>query len=189
MYNKNQNTMTQEQLRMQMLAGIITESQYKEMLNEENTLPDWIEGEEIDGGEIILYAKKDWFNKNKQALEKNIKEFYMLYSRSRGAFLKAFPDYNPKEDYITDDGTTFLDGKPAGVNSSDKLENRQEMANKMWSRFENGKGYYIDINDKNDLNFLTGIVDKTEIDNIKEYIKTKYKGKNFANILINPKTT
>ena len=33
MYNK-QNKMTQEQLRMQMLAGIITESQYKEMLNE-----------------------------------------------------------------------------------------------------------------------------------------------------------
>ena len=28
--------MTQEQLRMQMLAGIITESQYKEMLDDEN---------------------------------------------------------------------------------------------------------------------------------------------------------
>ena len=35
MYNKNLNKMTQEQLRMQMLAGIITESQYKSMLNEE----------------------------------------------------------------------------------------------------------------------------------------------------------
>ena len=33
MYNK-QNKMTQEQLRMQMLAGIITEGQYKTMLNE-----------------------------------------------------------------------------------------------------------------------------------------------------------
>jgi hypothetical protein len=29
--------MTQEQLRMQMLAGIITEGQYKTMLNEENS--------------------------------------------------------------------------------------------------------------------------------------------------------
>jgi hypothetical protein len=180
--------MDKERLRMQMLAGIITESQYKNMLNENNTLPDWIEGDELDGGEAILYAKEDWFNKNKQALEKNIKEFYMLYSRSKGAFLKAFPDYNPKEDYITDDGGTFLDGKPAGVNSSDKLEYRQKKANDWWSRFENGKGY-ININDKNDLNFLTGIVDKTVIDNIKEYIKTKYKGKNFINILINPKTT
>jgi len=34
MYNKNLNKMTQEQLRMQMLAGIITESQYKAKLNE-----------------------------------------------------------------------------------------------------------------------------------------------------------
>ncbi len=36
MYNKNLNKMTQEQLRMQMLAGIITEGQYKAKLNEEN---------------------------------------------------------------------------------------------------------------------------------------------------------
>ena len=34
MHSKNINKMTQEQLRMQMLAGIITESQYKNMLNE-----------------------------------------------------------------------------------------------------------------------------------------------------------
>jgi hypothetical protein len=34
MYNKNLNKMTQEQLRMQMLAGIITEGQYKAKLNE-----------------------------------------------------------------------------------------------------------------------------------------------------------
>jgi hypothetical protein len=33
--------MTQEQLRMQMLAGIITESQYKNMLNENMTFPEW----------------------------------------------------------------------------------------------------------------------------------------------------
>jgi hypothetical protein len=31
---ENKNTMTQEQLRMQMLAGIITEGQYKAKLNE-----------------------------------------------------------------------------------------------------------------------------------------------------------
>ena len=34
MYNKNLDKMTQEQLRMQMLAGIITEGQYKAKLNE-----------------------------------------------------------------------------------------------------------------------------------------------------------
>jgi hypothetical protein len=37
MYNKNLNKMTKEQLRMQMLAGIITEGQYKAKLNEEST--------------------------------------------------------------------------------------------------------------------------------------------------------
>ena len=36
MYNKKQNDMSKELFRMQMLAGIITESQYKEMLNENN---------------------------------------------------------------------------------------------------------------------------------------------------------
>ena len=35
-----QNKMTQEQLRMQMLAGIITESQYKAILNEEINFPE-----------------------------------------------------------------------------------------------------------------------------------------------------
>jgi len=34
MYNKNLNKMTQEQLRMQMLSGIITEGEYKAKLNE-----------------------------------------------------------------------------------------------------------------------------------------------------------
>jgi len=41
MYNKNLDKMTQELLRMQMLAGIITESQYKAKLNEaSNTMFD-----------------------------------------------------------------------------------------------------------------------------------------------------
>lgn len=34
MYNKNLNKMTNEQLRMQMLSGIITEGEYKAKLNE-----------------------------------------------------------------------------------------------------------------------------------------------------------
>jgi hypothetical protein len=38
--------MTQEQLRMQMLAGIITESQYKAKLNEEISLP-FSEGDQV----------------------------------------------------------------------------------------------------------------------------------------------
>jgi hypothetical protein len=171
--------MTKEQLRMQMLAGIITEGQYKNMLNENNTLPDWIKGDELDFSEAILYVKEDWFNKNKQALEKNIKEFKMLYSRSKGIFLKTMDGYNPKEDYITDGGSTIINGKPAGINSSDKLESRQKAGNDLWSSIENDK-QFIDLNDPKDLNFLTNIVPPEEIKNIKEYLKNKYKKNNFT---------
>jgi hypothetical protein len=38
MYKQNKNTMTQEQLRMQMLAGIITEGQYKEKMEEVDSM-------------------------------------------------------------------------------------------------------------------------------------------------------
>ena len=171
--------MTQEKLRMQMLAGIITESQYKNMLKENNTLPDWIKGDKLDFSEAILYVKEDWFNKNKQALEKNIKEFYMLNSRSKGIFLKTMDGYNPKEDYITDAGSTIINGKPAGFNSSDKLENRQKSANEWWSRIENNKGF-IDLNDPDHLNFITNIISPEEIKNIKEYLINKYKKDNFT---------
>jgi hypothetical protein len=40
-YHENLDKMTQEQLRMQMLAGIITESQYKQKLNEEISIQDF----------------------------------------------------------------------------------------------------------------------------------------------------
>ena len=44
MYNKNLNKMNKETLRMQMLAGIITESQYKSQLNELAAPPqNWME--------------------------------------------------------------------------------------------------------------------------------------------------
>ena len=52
--------MTQEQLRMQMLAGIITEGQYKEMLNENQALGNLFYPEEDEDGMIEYY-----YNKNK----------------------------------------------------------------------------------------------------------------------------
>ena len=55
MYNKNLNKMTQEQLRMQMLAGIITEGQYKAMLNEEQALGTLFTPEEDEEGMIEYY--------------------------------------------------------------------------------------------------------------------------------------
>ena len=55
MYNKNLDKMTQEQLRMQMLAGIITEGQYKAKLNEEQALGTLFTPEEDEDGMIEYY--------------------------------------------------------------------------------------------------------------------------------------
>ena len=54
MYNKS-NKMTKEQLRMQMLAGIITEGQYKVKLNEEQALGTLFTPEEDEEGIIEYY--------------------------------------------------------------------------------------------------------------------------------------
>jgi len=56
--------MTQEQLRMQMLAGIITEAEYKEQLNE--GWKDWIAGGVITLAALLGNpAQAQFFNKNK----------------------------------------------------------------------------------------------------------------------------
>lgn len=59
MYNKNKNKMTQEQLRMQMLAGIITEGQYKSQLNENQALGNLFYPEEDEEGIIEYYYDKN----------------------------------------------------------------------------------------------------------------------------------
>jgi len=41
MYNKKQNNMNKEFLYMQKLAGVITESEYKAILNENISFPEW----------------------------------------------------------------------------------------------------------------------------------------------------
>jgi hypothetical protein len=48
--------MTQEQLRMQMLAGIITEGQYKEKLNEEMEAKAWLVDDEDGLPKIFRFA-------------------------------------------------------------------------------------------------------------------------------------
>lgn len=48
--------MTQEQLRMQMLAGIITESQYKQKLNENTEAKAWLVDEEAGLPRILRFA-------------------------------------------------------------------------------------------------------------------------------------
>ena len=71
MYNKS-NKMTQEQLRMQMLAGIITESEYKNKLNELPS-PSKIEGpgniitikniKDIDHTRIVKWMQNEFDGK------------------------------------------------------------------------------------------------------------------------------
>jgi hypothetical protein len=76
MYNKNQDKMTQEQLRMQMLAGIITEGQYKAKLNEEDSM----------GG-----APERWKNLN-QNPSSDFVRFY--YNEKDNTFVFKPDDYN-----------------------------------------------------------------------------------------------
>ena len=184
--------LSEELLRMKRLAGILSESHFdynsgnhylkEELESDENiSLPSWIEGEELDGGEVLLYVKPEWFSKYQKVLEKNIKEYYILRSRSKGIFLKTMPGYNPQEDYITDDGTTFIDGKVAGVNSGDKLENRQNFGNEWWEDIVNNKRFIDLLEDKA---FVVGVISEEEIKNIKEYLKKKYNKSNFIDILL-----
>jgi len=68
MYNKNLNKMTKEQLRMQMLAGIITESQYKATLEENKEKDEYYEKlrrDSIDGkgpsmDQVFNYPGAKW---------------------------------------------------------------------------------------------------------------------------------
>jgi hypothetical protein len=55
MYNKNLDKMNKEQLRMQMLAGIITEGEYQVKLNEEQALGTLFTPEEDEDGMIEYY--------------------------------------------------------------------------------------------------------------------------------------
>jgi len=61
MYNKNLDKMNKEILRMQMLAGIITESQYVAKLNEAVEVPTWLKGKledvHVKPGQGSIFSK------------------------------------------------------------------------------------------------------------------------------------
>ena len=62
MYNKNLDKMTQEQLRMQMLAGIITEGQYKAKLQEEDTMGKIGKSYPVPGGKTSPKPKRKMYD-------------------------------------------------------------------------------------------------------------------------------
>lgn len=122
MYNKNQDKMTQEQLRMQMLAGIITEDQYKAKLNEmdeneHNRIESYLDSknipwsEDMDGvnydingrtlvvgvGHGSYYAIDDETNTQFNSLE-DIIEFYNIINESQSIMFKSKKYYidNPE---------------------------------------------------------------------------------------------
>ena len=93
MYNKNLNKMTQEQLRMQMLAGIITEGQYKAMLNENTKYTELKPLEDILLEKGYTFYKDDVGFTGKATYEKGDDE------------ISLFKDY--EEDMGADRGKTF----------------------------------------------------------------------------------
>ena len=88
MYNKT-HKMTQEQLRMQMLAGIITEGQYKNMLNEKYTF--------MGDPDVFLYAKQ--YFKEDPSRRKN-QDFEKHKSEIIQSIKDDFDDYDLDNDDI-----------------------------------------------------------------------------------------
>jgi hypothetical protein len=63
MYDKNLDKMTQEQLRMQMLAGIITESKYKQLLEDMEVVDRILDKISAQGKDSLTPEEKEYLNK------------------------------------------------------------------------------------------------------------------------------
>ena len=153
--------------RMQKLAGILNE-------NIEG-LPGWVKDIEYDEhhGDFTLIVDKNWFTTNKTQLEDNIKDYCMFYSSKVGDSLKNLPNYDPKKDYISDEGTTYIDGKHVRTNSGDNLNSRKEDVEKQIKDIFTR--YLIVITDPSGKYYVKDIISNEEIEKIKKYSEDKYK--------------
>jgi hypothetical protein len=142
--------------------------------NATHLLPDWIKSDkQFSNSEVVIHVGPEWLESNKEELEKNIKEYHLLYSKSQQFLLKDKKGYNPEKDYIDENGTTFIDGNVAGHNSGDKLEYRTDFGNRRFNDIMNNN-LYIDLLDPVDLNYIKGIISDEEVSNIKNALINKY---------------
>ena len=138
MYNKNINKMTQEQLRMQMLAGIITEGQYKKMLNEER---DYIVTDDTDsyGDPVKPYIETHLF----------LDYFYNLLSQAGYEIPEDVGDAISAEAY--DGDLAYLDhNDPKSLNFFENfnLQDAIEVTNEILRALKNeGEWEYNSIED------------------------------------------
>jgi hypothetical protein len=95
MYNKNLDKMNKETLRMQMLSGIITEGQYKAILNEynENTSSpvNWLV-DMLAGADVDLTAHTDLINQAQKMFHTMITDAFYEAKTSN-----AYDSDNPQE--------------------------------------------------------------------------------------------
>ena len=160
--------LSEEFKRMQKLAGIV--------INENvEGLPEWVKDINYDNthGELSLIVDKNWFSANKTQLENNIKDYWMFYSSKAGNSLKNFPNYDPKKDYISDEGTTYTDGKATRTNQGDSLNSRKKQVEDRTK--EIFSKYLIDIKDPKEKYYVKNIISDEEIEKIKKYGENEYK--------------
>ena len=97
----------------------------------------------------------------------------MFYSSQANNSLKNLPNYDPKQDYISDEGTTYIDGKPVRTNQGDNLNSREKtVEGKIKEVFTK---YLIDIKDPKEKYYVKNIISNEEIEQIKKYAEDKYK--------------
>jgi len=161
--------------RMQKLAGIVNESKFIQLTENVEGLPQWVESIEYEDhhGELSLIVGKNWFATNKKQLEDNIEDHVMFYSSQAGNSLKNFPNYDPKQDYISDEGTTYIDGKPGRTNQGDNLNSRKGRVESAIK--EVFTKYLIDIKNSNEKYYVKNIISNQEMDQIKKFAEDKYK--------------
>jgi hypothetical protein len=92
--------MTKEQLRMQMLAGIITEGQYKEKLNENQEINSYLTGlfdtidlgdEYKEGSQSYTFERMEWADEDLYDEEAAMFEPAYEYIKSKGEIKLADP--------------------------------------------------------------------------------------------------
>ena len=157
--------------RMQQLAGILKEGQ----LNEIEGLPEWVESVEFDPHwpELAAHVTDNWYNQNKEKIKTNIEDIRMLTSSARG-YLPALPNYDPKKDYISDGGVTYIDNEGIRTNQSDSLKSRQDAVNRI-KKNQVEDELLIDLLDPEDRRFVRDIVTDDEIKQLENYTIENYK--------------
>lgn len=166
MYNKKQDKMTQEQLRMQMLAGIITESEPTQ---------NWWEGKKMD---LSLIKNINWPDFVLKELEQKFPEINFKTLVIGGLFPEEGPDDGADDAYVV--SAKDLKGKDVDKKTLKKLNSRRDkiidiVLNNWDSYWKSQKNTPKMTNEQLRMQMLAGII--TESQYKKEVEEIEVRGK------------